>query len=55
MIVVFRATKIIATLRVDVPVAIRAAKNLEGTMLLSTIGVGMVAFWKYQKSVNIGS
>ena len=29
--VVFRATKILRTLRVDVPVAIRATKNLEGT------------------------
>ena len=31
--VVFRATKIQVILRVEVPVAIRATKNLEGTML----------------------
>ena len=31
--VAYRATKIPTTLRVDVPVAIRATKNLEGTML----------------------
>ena len=31
--VAFRATKIPTTLRADVPVAITATKNLEGTML----------------------
>ena len=31
--VTFRATKIVITLRADAPVAFRATKNLEGTML----------------------
>ena len=42
--VAFRATKIPTTLRVDVPVAIRATKNLEDTMLPSNIRVDNVAF-----------
>ena len=51
--VALRATKIPTTLRVDVPAAIRATKNLKGTMLQpSTIGVDNVAFRSYQKPVN---
>ena len=42
--VAFRATKIPTTLRVDVPVAIRATKNLEDNMLPSDVGVDNVAF-----------
>ena len=43
--VVFRATKISATLRTDVPVVINATKNLEDAML-------PVKYWSWQHSFS---
>ena len=43
--VALRATKIPTTLRVDIPVAIRATKNLKGTML-------PVNYWSWQRSFS---
>ena len=50
--VVFRATKILRTLRVDVPVAIRATKNLEDTMLPVNYQSWQRSFQSYQNSIN---
>ena len=48
--VAFRATKILTTLRADVPVAIRATKNLEGAMLPANYRNWQCSFSELPKS-----
>ena len=49
--VVFRATKILATLRIYVPVAIRAAKKVKDTMFPVNYRSWQRNFWSYQNSL----